>query len=157
MQCAGAIFMKTLAMSPAHWPRPRLTNNHVANAKIEMRFAHMKRIFKLDRLRLRGLRGAKDEVLLTATAQNLRRLVKFLCRPPPSVAVPCAAWTLSAENTTQADKRSSDPNLPSFATQSGEERTSGQGGRNVDPDLTRPRPRGAIGNHWPSKVETRCG
>jgi len=59
--------------------------------KVEMRFAHMKRIFKLDRLRLRGLSGAKDEVLLTATAQNLRRLVKFLCRPPPSTAVPCAA------------------------------------------------------------------
>jgi hypothetical protein len=34
--------------------------------KIEMRFAHMKRIFKLDRLRLRGLSGARDEVLLTA-------------------------------------------------------------------------------------------
>ena len=54
-------------------------------------FAHMKRIFRLDRLRLRGLSGAKDEVLLTATAQNLRRLVKFLCRPPPSAAVTCAA------------------------------------------------------------------
>ena len=51
--------------------------------KIEMRFAHMKRIFKLDRLRLRGLSGAKNEVLLTATAQNLRRLAKFLCRAPP--------------------------------------------------------------------------
>ena len=59
--------------------------------KVEMRFAHMKRIFKLDRLRLRGLSGAKDEVLLTATAQNLRRLVKFLCRPPPSPPAPCAA------------------------------------------------------------------
>jgi transposase len=59
--------------------------------KVEMRFAHMKRIFRLDRLRLRGLNGAKDEVLLTATAQNLRRLVKFLCRPPPSPAVTCAA------------------------------------------------------------------
>jgi len=34
--------------------------------KVEMRFAHMKRILKLDRLRLRGLSGAKDEVLLTA-------------------------------------------------------------------------------------------
>jgi hypothetical protein len=55
--------------------------------KVEMRFAHMKRILRLDRLRLRGLSGARDEVLLTATAQNLRRLVKFLCRaPPPSVA-----------------------------------------------------------------------
>ena len=59
--------------------------------KVEMRFAHMKRILKLDRLRLRGLSGAKDEVLLTATAQNLRRLVKFLCRPPPSAALTCAA------------------------------------------------------------------
>ena len=59
--------------------------------KVEMRFAHMKRIFRLDRLRLRGLSGAKDEVLLTATAQNLRRLVKFLCRPPPSAPVTCAA------------------------------------------------------------------
>ena len=58
--------------------------------KVEMRFAHMKRIFKLDRLRLRGLNGAKDEVLLTATAQNLRRLVKLLCRPPPAPAVSCA-------------------------------------------------------------------
>jgi len=52
--------------------------------KIEMRFAHMKRILKLDRLRLRGLSGAKDEVLLTAMAQNLRRLAKFLCRAPPA-------------------------------------------------------------------------
>lgn len=37
-----------------------------------MRFAHVKRILKLDRLRPRGLSGAKDEVLLNATAQNLR-------------------------------------------------------------------------------------
>jgi IS5 family transposase len=58
--------------------------------KVEMRFAHMKRIFKLDRLRLRGLSGARDEVLLTATAQNLRRLAKFLCRAPPT-PVTCAA------------------------------------------------------------------
>jgi transposase len=56
--------------------------------KVEMRFAHMKRIFRLDRLRLRGLSGAKDEVLLTATAQNLRRLVKLLGRPPPPFAAP---------------------------------------------------------------------
>jgi transposase len=59
--------------------------------KIEMRFAHMKRIFKLDRLRLRGLSGARDEVLLTATAQNLRRLVKLLGRAPPPFAAACRA------------------------------------------------------------------
>ncbi len=52
--------------------------------KVEMRFAHMKRIFKLDRLRLRGLSGANDEVLLTATVQNLRRLAKLLRAPPPA-------------------------------------------------------------------------
>lgn len=46
-----------------------------------MRFAHMKRILRLDRLRLRGLNGVRDEVLLTATAQNLRRLAKLICRP----------------------------------------------------------------------------
>jgi transposase len=59
--------------------------------KVEMRFAHMKRILRLDRLRLRGLSGARDEVLLTATAQNLRRLVKLLSRAPPPFAAPCTA------------------------------------------------------------------
>ena len=59
--------------------------------KIEMRFAHMKRILKLDRLRLRGLSGVRDEVLLTATAQNLRRLVKLIGRAPPPGTVACVA------------------------------------------------------------------
>jgi hypothetical protein len=47
--------------------------------KIEMRFAHMKRTLRLDRFRMRGMSGVRDEVLLTATAQNLRRLAKLLC------------------------------------------------------------------------------
>jgi hypothetical protein len=59
--------------------------------KVEMRFAHMKRILRLDRLRLRGLSGARDEVLLTATAQNLRRLVKLLSRAPRPFAAACPA------------------------------------------------------------------
>ena len=59
--------------------------------KVEMRFAHMKRILKLDRLRLRGLSGVRDEVLLTATAQNLRRLAKLLYRATPLLAAPCPA------------------------------------------------------------------
>jgi transposase len=46
--------------------------------KVEMLFAHLKRILKLDRLRLRGLSGAHDEFLLAATAQNLRRMAKWL-------------------------------------------------------------------------------
>ncbi len=51
--------------------------------KVEMAFAHMKNILRLDRLRLRGLSGARDEVLLTATAQNLRKLARYVNRPPP--------------------------------------------------------------------------
>jgi len=43
-----------------------------------MLFAHLKRILKLDRLRLRGLSGARDEFLLAAAAQNLRRMAKWL-------------------------------------------------------------------------------
>jgi len=42
--------------------------------KVEVLFAHMKRILRVDRLRLRGRSGAHDEFLLTAIAQNLRRL-----------------------------------------------------------------------------------
>ena len=59
--------------------------------KVEMRFAHMKRILRLDRFRLRGLSGVRDEVLLTATAQNLRRLARLLCRAPPPLAEACLA------------------------------------------------------------------
>ena len=59
--------------------------------KVEMRFAHMKRILRLDRVRLRGLSGVSDEVLLTATAQNLRRLAKLLCRAPLPIGAACLA------------------------------------------------------------------
>ncbi len=45
---------------------------------MEMLFAHLKRILRLDRLRLRGLSGAQDEFLLAATAQNLRRMALWL-------------------------------------------------------------------------------
>jgi transposase len=51
--------------------------------KVEMLFAHLKRILKLDRLRLRGPTGARDEFLLAATAQNLRKLAKLI--PMPSL------------------------------------------------------------------------
>ena len=65
--------------------------SHRERKKVEMRFAHMKRILRLDRFRLRGLSGVRDEVLLTATAQNLRRLVKLLSRAPPPFAAACPA------------------------------------------------------------------
>ncbi|SIT19062.1 transposase, IS4 family [Roseivivax lentus] len=52
--------------------------------KVEMLFAHLKRILGLTRLRLRGPNGARDEFHLAATAQNLRKLAKLL--PVPEVA-----------------------------------------------------------------------
>jgi Transposase DDE domain/Transposase domain (DUF772) len=57
--------------------------------RVEMLFAHLKRILRLGRLRLRGPRGAQFEFTLAAIAQNLRRLAKLVARPPPLVAV-CA-------------------------------------------------------------------
>jgi transposase len=53
--------------------------------RVEMLFAHLKRILRLGRLRLRGPRGAQDEFTLAAIAQNLRRLAKLVARPPPVV------------------------------------------------------------------------
>ena len=55
--------------------------------KIEMLFAHLKRILRLDRLRLRGPCGAHDEFLLAATAQNLRKLAKLIPAPTPMRAI----------------------------------------------------------------------
>lgn len=58
--------------------------------RVEMLFAHLKRILRLGRLRLRGPRGAQDEFTLAAIAQNLRRLAKLVARPPPAVAASLA-------------------------------------------------------------------
>jgi hypothetical protein len=54
-------------------PTPAYRQSRRQRKQVEMLFAHMKRILKVDRLRLRGLIGARDQCLLTATAQNLRR------------------------------------------------------------------------------------
>ena len=54
--------------------------------KVEMLFAHLKRILRLERLRLRGPCGARDEFLLAATAQNLRKLAKLIPIPAPAMA-----------------------------------------------------------------------
>ena len=51
-----------------------------------MPFGHLKRILKLDRIRLRGPTGAHEEFLLAAIAQNLRRLAKMVPLPNLKVA-----------------------------------------------------------------------
>ena len=54
--------------------------------RVEMRFAHLKTHHGFERLRLRGLSGARDEFHLAAIVQNLKTLGLRLVRPPPSLA-----------------------------------------------------------------------
>ena len=72
---------RDVAREVAKTPAYRRTRRQ--RKQVEMLFGHMKRILKVDRLRLRGLSGAQDEFLLTATAQNLRRMAKYLWTGPP--------------------------------------------------------------------------
>jgi hypothetical protein len=76
---------RTLAKTPAYAQSRR------DRKKVEMLFAHLKRILRLDRLRLRGPSGAQFEFTLAAIAQNLRRLAKLLVRPPPVLSIACVA------------------------------------------------------------------
>jgi hypothetical protein len=62
-----------------------VTSRH-ERKKVEMLFAHLKRILKLDRLRLRGPHGARDEFHLAAAAQNLRKLAKLIPIRAPRAA-----------------------------------------------------------------------
>jgi transposase len=67
----------------ALYDTPAFDQSRRDRKKVEMLFAHLKRILKLGRLRLRGPCGAQDEFLLAATAQNLRKLAKLRPKPPP--------------------------------------------------------------------------
>lgn len=55
--------------------------------KVEVLFAHLKCILKVDRLRLRGLSGASDEFTFAAAVQNLRRMAKMLPHGPPTQGI----------------------------------------------------------------------
>lgn len=57
---------------------PRYLRSRRERKKVEMLFAQLKRILRLDRLCLRGLQGTHDEFLMAAIAQNLRRMAKRL-------------------------------------------------------------------------------
>ncbi|MFC1796769.1 transposase [Pseudomonadota bacterium] len=74
---------RDVARNVAKTPDYRRTRRQ--RKQVEMLFAHMKRVLKVDRLRLRGLKSAQDEFLLTATAQNLRRMANYLGTGPPEV------------------------------------------------------------------------
>ena len=70
-------YTQSLMESDAYWA------SSTERKKIERLFGEVKHILGLTRLRLRGLTGARDEFLLAATIQNLKRLAKLAAIPPP--------------------------------------------------------------------------
>ena len=54
--------------------------------KVEMRFAHLKVQHRFERMRLRGLTGARDEFILAAIVQNLKTLANHPWRPPRTLS-----------------------------------------------------------------------
>jgi hypothetical protein len=54
--------------------------------RVEMRFAHLKTHHAFERLRLRGLSGARDEFHLAAIVQNLKTMALRLFSAPPDRA-----------------------------------------------------------------------
>jgi hypothetical protein len=54
--------------------------------RVEMRFAHLKTHHGFERMRLRGLSGARDEFHLVAIVQNLKTMAIRLLKPPPDLA-----------------------------------------------------------------------
>jgi transposase len=70
--------MRALVGTPAYQRSQR------ARYKIEALFAELKQRMRLGRVRLRRLWNVSEQFLLAATAQNIKRLVRFLAQRPPS-------------------------------------------------------------------------
>src|SRR5262245_66248662 len=64
---------------------PEFDKSRDERKKVEMRFAHVKTHHRFERMRLRGLSGARDEFHLAAIVQNLKTLANHLWRPPPGI------------------------------------------------------------------------
>jgi transposase len=70
---------------------PEFDRSRDERKKVEMRFAHLKTHHRFERMRLRGLSGARDEFHLAAIVQNLKTLAMRIWRPPPNVPAACVA------------------------------------------------------------------
>ena len=55
---------------------PEYERSRDERKRVEMRFAHLKTHHRFERMRLRGLSGARDEFHLAAFVQNLKTLAK---------------------------------------------------------------------------------
>jgi transposase len=70
---------------------PEFDRSRDERKKVEMRFAHLKTHHRFERMRLRGLSGARDEFHLAAIVQNLKTLAIRICQPPPNTTAACVA------------------------------------------------------------------
>jgi transposase len=70
---------------------PEFDRSRDERKKVEMRFAHLKTHHRFERMRLRGLSGARDEFHLAAIAQNLKTLAIRIWRPPTNMPDACVA------------------------------------------------------------------
>jgi transposase len=64
---------------------PGFVKSRDERKKVEMRFAHLKTHHRFERMRLRGLSGARDEFHLAAIVQNLKTLANRAWRPPSNL------------------------------------------------------------------------
>ena len=71
--------VRALAGTPAYERSRR------ARYKIEALFAELKQRMRIGRVRLRRLWNVGEQFLLAATAQNMKRLVRFLAQRPPKL------------------------------------------------------------------------
>jgi hypothetical protein len=70
---------------------PEIERSRNERKKVEMRFAHLKVNHRFERMRLRGLTGARDEFHLAAIVQNFKTLANHLWRPPLNEPAGCTA------------------------------------------------------------------
>ena len=70
---------------------PAFEKSRDERKRVEMRFAHLKTHHRFERMRLRGLTGARDEFHLAAIVQNLKTLANHISRPPPNEHAACTA------------------------------------------------------------------
>jgi len=70
---------------------PEFARSRNERKKVEMRFAHLKTQLGFERMRLRGLSGARDEFHLAAIVQNLKTLANYMSRPLLNMLTACAA------------------------------------------------------------------
>jgi hypothetical protein len=66
---------------------PEFNKSRSERKRVEMRFAHLKTHHRFERMRLRGLSGARDEFHLAAIVQNLKTMASHIWRPPRNLQI----------------------------------------------------------------------